>query len=212
MQSILIANPKGGCGKSTVATNLAAALAHGGHRVMLGDTDRQHSSREWLALRPADLPAISSWKIDAEQPARPPKGTTHAVLDTPAGLHGKKLAALLKVVSRVLVPIQPSPFDMRATRAFLEVLLDEKAVRQGKTYVAMVGNRVDARTQAAQELERFLAGYELPVLAWLRDSQVYIHAAAAGLSIFDLPAWRADRHRAEWLPILEWAAPDAGAA
>ncbi|MBL8471868.1 MAG: ParA family protein [Rhodocyclaceae bacterium] len=206
MQSILIANPKGGSGKSTLATNLAGALAHAGHRVMLGDIDRQHSAREWLGLRPAELPAISTWKFDPDAPARPPKGTTHAILDTPAGLHGKKLAAVLKVVSRVLVPLQPSPFDMRATRDFLAVLLEEKAVRHGKAYVAMVGNRVDPRTQAAQELQRFLGTYDLPVLAWLRDSQIYNHAAAAGLTIFDLPAWRADKHRADWQPILNWAA------
>ncbi len=208
MESILIANPKGGAGKSTLATNLAGYLARAGRRVMLGDIDRQQSSIEWLALRPAVLPPIGTWEIEAEQPARPPKGTTHAILDTPAGLHGKKLAAVLKLVDRVIVPLQPSPFDMNATRAFLDLLLEEKTVRQGKTFVAIVGNRVDPRTHAARELERFLAEYQLPVLSYLRDSQVYIQAAMAGRTLFDLPDARVAKDRLQWQPIIDWVNAD----
>src|ERR1035437_8492248 len=104
MQSFLIANPKGGSGKSTLSTNLAGWFAQQGHRVMLGDIDRQQSSREWLNLRRPALPHIASWEIEAGKPARPPKDMTHVVLDTPAVLPGKKLANVLKLVRRVFVP------------------------------------------------------------------------------------------------------------
>jgi DNA polymerase III delta prime subunit len=116
MKSFLIANPKGGSGKSTLAINLAGHLACSGHHVMLGDVDRQQSSREWLRMRPRALPEISCWDIEPGKTARPPKGTTHVVLDTPAALHGKALDNVVKQVSRVLIPVQPSLFDMLATR------------------------------------------------------------------------------------------------
>ena len=132
MKSFLIVNPKGGSGKSTLATNLAGYFAHGGHQVMLGDTDRQQSAYHWLAIRPESLPTIHRWVMADDRPARPPKGTTHAVIDTPAGVQGKALERMLKQVQRVIVPVQPSLFDMLATRHFLEALLSEKAVRKGK--------------------------------------------------------------------------------
>lgn len=204
MKGFLIANPKGGSGKSTLATNLAGYFAGRGHDVMLGDIDRQLSSREWLATRPFELPTIGTWAIGADNIARPPKGTSHVVLDTPAGLSGKLLDKVLKLSTRVIVPVQPSMFDMRATRHFLEALLDEKAVRKGRADVAVIGMRVDARTRAAAELERFFAGFDLPVLAYLRDTQVYVQAAAAGMTLFDLPRSRAERDIEQWQAIIEW--------
>ena len=204
MKSILVANPKGGAGQSTLATNLAGFFAQRGGRVMLGDVDRQQSSCDWLALRPPGVPHIASWAIQDGQPARPPVGTTHVVLDTPAGLHGKLLDRVLKPVRRVIVPVQPSLFDILATRHFLELLLAEKAVRKDKTFVAVVGMRVDARTRAAAELERFLEQYELPVLAYLRDTQLYVQAAAHGLTLFDLPPSRAEKDLAQWQTIIDW--------
>ena len=204
MHSFLIANPKGGSGKSTLATNLAGLLARQGHAVMLGDIDRQQSAREWLKLRPPSLPQISSWDLQPDRPARPPKGTTHVVLDTPAGLHGKKLAQVLKLVRRVIVPLQPSLFDILATRTFLDALLEEKSVRKHETFFTVVGMRVDARTRAAQELERFLETQGLPVLSFLRDTQNYVQAAAHGMTIFELPASRAEKDWEQWQPIVDW--------
>ena len=205
MKSFLIANPKGGAGKSTLATNLAGYFARNGHRVMLGDIDRQHSSRDWLAIRPNVLPPIQGWDLEKDQPARPPKETTHAVLDTPAGLRGKMLDKVLKLSARVIVPVQPSVFDMRATRVFLDALLAEKAVRKGRADVAVIGMRVDPRTRAAAELERFLDSFQLPVLAYLRDTQRYVQAAAGGLTLFDLPPGQSERDREQWQPIIAWA-------
>ncbi len=204
MKAFLIANPKGGSGKSTLATNLAGYFANRGHDVMLGDTDRQQSAREWLALRPFELPTIDTWEIGPDKVARPPKGTSHVVLDTPAGLGGKLLDRVLKLSARVIVPVQPSLFDMLATRHFLNALLAEKAVRKGKADVAVIGMRVDARTRAAAELERFFATLDLPVLAYLRDTQVYVQATAAGMTLFDLPPARAERDLAQWQPIIDW--------
>lgn len=205
MKSFLIANPKGGSGKSTLATNLAGYFASRDYRVMLGDTDRQQSSRDWLSIRPDRLPAIRTWEIDRDQPARPPRETTHVVLDTPAGLHGKALERMLKQVNRVIVPVQPSLFDILATRQFLETLLEEKAVRKARAFIAVIGMRVDARTRAAGELERFLSSYDLPVLTYLRDTQLYVQAAANGMTLFDLSGSRAEKDIEQWQPIIDWA-------
>lgn len=205
MKAFLVANPKGGSGKSTLATNLAGYFAAQRHDVMLGDIDRQQSSREWLAIRPFALPSIETWAVDHDNISRPPKGTSHIVLDTPAGLHGKMLDKVLKLSTRVIVPVQPSMFDMLATRRFLEALLAEKTVRKGKADVAVIGMRVDARTRAAGELERFFATFDLPVLAYLRDTQLYVQAAAAGMTLFDLPPSRTERDLAQWQAIIDWA-------
>ncbi len=204
MTSFLIANPKGGSGKSTLATNLAGYFASCGESVMLGDIDRQQSAREWLQLRSAFLPTIHTWEVARDKPARPPRGTRHVVLDTPAGLHGKMLDRVVRLVNRVIIPVQPSLFDILATRRFLDALLEEKAVRKGQSFVAVVGMRVDARTRAAGELERFLSSYELPVLAYLRDTQRYVQAAANGLTLFDLSPAHAARDLEQWQPIIDW--------
>ena len=204
MKSFLIVNPKGGSGKSTLATNLAGYFARRGHRVMLGDTDRQQSARDWLQIRPQLLPEIAHWDLEKGLPARPPKGSTHVVLDSAAGVHGKTLERLLAQVDRVIVPVQPSFFDILATRHFLDALIAEKAVRKARTFVAVVGMRVDARTRAAGELERFLASYDLPVLTCLRDTQLYVQLAANGMTLFDLSTARAQKDLAQWAPIIDW--------
>jgi chromosome partitioning protein len=204
MRSFLVANPKGGSGKSTLAINLAGHLARSGHRVMLGDVDRQQSSREWLRLRPEGLPKIRNWEIEPGKTAKPPKGTTHVVLDTPAGLHGRALDTVVKQVHRVLVPVQPSLFDMLATRHFLEALLEEKAVRNEQAFVAVVGMRVDPRTRSAVELEHFFEKFDVPVLAYLRNTQIYVQTTMLGMTIFDLSASRAARDVEQWQPIIDW--------
>ena len=201
MPVIVVANPKGGVGKSTVATNLAGALARAGHSVMLGDVDRQQSARQWLGLRPAALPAIQGWDIARDDVVRPPKGTTHVVLDTPAGLHGSKLDAVLKIADRVLVPLQPSLFDIQASHAFVQALREQ---RRGAK-VAVIGNRVREGTIAADQLRQFLDTLGVPVLTLLRDTQLYVQLAARGATLWDVAPSRAERDLEQWQPILQWA-------
>lgn len=208
MRSVLVVNPKGGSGKTTVATNLAGGLAGRGEQVYLWDLDRQQSSLTWLGMRPAHAPPVH--RLDKRE-ADPRSGHDQGrwlIMDSPAGFHGKNLSHAIKVASRILVPIQPSVFDMAATSAFLQALREEKAVRKSKTLVGILGVRVDPRTKAAATLEAFLSQFELPILSYLRDSQVYPNAAFNGLSIFDLPHYLAERDLQQWAPVLEWVTRD----
>jgi len=204
MPVIVVANPKGGVGKSTVATNLAGALARAGHAVMLGDVDRQQSAAQWLALRPALLPTIRGWDPLHDAVVRPPKGTTHVVLDTPAGLHGKKLDNVIRIADLVLVPLQPSLFDIQASHAFLRELSAHK--RAERVRVGVVGMRVREGTIATDQLHHFLDGLGVPVLGMLRDTQLYVQLAARGATLWDIAPGRAERDLAQWQPILDWIA------
>jgi chromosome partitioning protein len=206
MPVFVVANPKGGAGKSTVATNLAGWLAHQGHAVALGDLDRQQSARQWLALRPAQLPAIQALELADGATLRSPKGCTHLVLDTPAGLHGKRLDLVLKLADRIVVPLQPSPFDLAATHGFLQVLAGHK--RGGKLAVGLVAMRVKEHTHATQHLHEFLDAVAPPPLnipvTHLRDTQNYAHLAARGLTLFDVAPGRVERDLQQWLPLTDW--------
>ena len=202
LRAILVANPKGGSGKTTLAVNIAGQLANENQRVLLWDLDRQKSALEWLALRPPQLPAIR--RMDAPEPERKPRDKSWLVIDSPAGLHGKNLSHALKPAHKVVVPIQPSLFDMAASRDFFAALGEEKAVRKHKAFVGIVGMRVDPRTRAAATLEAFLKQFDLPVLTCLRDTQNYANAAFQGKSVFDLPRYQTERDIEQWQPLLEW--------
>lgn len=202
MSVIVVANPKGGVGKSTLSSQIAGYLASLGHPVMLGDIDRQQSCKLWLSLRPASARPITSWEVDRDALAKPPKGTTHVVLDTPAGLHGKRLKEVLKLAHKVVVPLQPSVFDIFATKAFLDELSESS--QAAKTRIGIVGMRVDERTRAAEQLRQFVESTGLPVLGYVRDTQNYVQLAARGLTVFDLAPERVARDLAQWQPICDW--------
>jgi chromosome partitioning protein len=202
MPVVVVANPKGGVGKSTLSTQIAGYFASQGHAVMLGDADRQQSSRLWLTLRPTAARPIASWDVGDDQIAKPPKGTTHVVLDTPAGLHGRRLKEVLKLADKVVVPLQPSVFDIFATRAFLDELA--ASAQAAKTQIGIVGMRVDERTRAADQLHTFVQSLGLPVLGFVRDTQNYIQLAARGLTVFDVSPGRVERDLAQWQPICQW--------
>jgi chromosome partitioning protein len=202
MPVVVVANPKGGVGKSTLATNIAGYFARQGHAVMLGDADRQQSSRLWLGLRPDAARPIRTWDISADLIAKPPRGTTHVVVDTPAGLHGWRFNDVLKMADRIIVPLQPSVFDIFATRDFLDQLASNRHAE--KMQIGIVGMRVDARTIAADKLRAFVDSLELPVLGFLRDTQNYVHVAAQGLTLFDVAPSRVEKDLEQWAPICEW--------
>ncbi len=205
MPIVVVANPKGGVGKSTIATNIAGYFASRGHAVMLGDADRQQSSQLWLGLRPAAARAIQSWDIGPDLTARPPKGVSHVVLDTPAGLHGWRFKDVLKMADRIVVPLAPSIFDIYATRAFLD---EVRAMRGDKVDVGLVGVRVDERTIAADQLAAFetqiSAQLKTPVLAHLRPTQNYVYLAARGLTLFDVAPGRVEKDLAQWARLCKW--------
>ena len=198
MRVILVANPKGGSGKTTLSINLAGYLAASGQRVAILDLDRQKSATQWLASRDARLP-----KIDLLT-QKQGEASGWLVIDSPAALHGKNLEHALKLAHQVIVPIAPSLFDIRASQDFLAALQAEKSVRKGRAFVGLVGMRVDARTRAGVTLENLMAAQDLPVLAYLRNAQNYVNAAFEGKSLFDLPPHIAERDMEQWQGIIDW--------
>jgi chromosome partitioning protein len=167
---------------------------------MLGDVDVQQSSRAWLALRPPSLPKIEAWDIEDGHIAKPPKGTTHIVLDTPAGFSGKRFEKVMEIADKIIVPLQASMFDILATQDFLQVL----AARKGKVDVGVLGMRVNTRTRAADQLANYVNGLGLPVLGFLRDTQNYVQLAANGATLWDVAPARVEKDRDQWQDVLRW--------
>jgi chromosome partitioning protein len=204
LRTILIANPKGGSGKTTLSVNIAGYLANRGDRVAMLDLDRQQSASLWLATRPDDLPRIRSLESKKDDGQR----NDWLVIDSPAGLHGKNLAHALKLASKIIVPVAPSLFDLQASSDFLRAMAEQKKVRSSKCHIGVVGMRMEMRTKAAWALEHFLATLELPVLAYLRETQVYVNAAFEGKSLFDLPPHLAERELEQWAFLQDWLEKD----
>lgn len=203
MRKIMVANPKGGCGKSTLAVHIASWFARHDEIVYLGDLDRQQSSRHWLEARPSELSTIRHWKISDDDFQLPPKNCNFAILDTPAGLHGKRLKEALNAVDKVLVPVSSSRFDMLATREFFKELAATKAVRKELVDIGVVGMRVDVRTHAYAQLLEFLQEFDLPVVTCIAQSQRYLQAADTGVTLFDN---RSNTVAADiqWRPLINW--------
>jgi chromosome partitioning protein len=200
MQTILVANPKGGSGKTTLSTNIAGYLASKGKHVALLDLDRQKSANLWLAQRSSTLPII--WPLQSED--EKPEQADVLVIDSPAGLHGKNLDHAVKLAHKIVVPISPSLFDIQASYDFLIELSEEKAARKGRIEIGVVGMRIAPRTRAAATLEQFLAQLDVPILAYLREAQVYVNAAFEGKSIFDLPHYFAQQDLELWVDLIKW--------
>lgn len=202
MRAVLVANPKGGAGKTTLATNLAGGLANEGQRVTLCDLDRQQSSLRWLAFRDTGLAPISGAFAGNQLTLSLPSDADWAVVDAPAGLQGYKLADYLRVVDKVVIPLVPSIFDMAATEDFLNSIRND--MRGRKANIAIVAMRVDPRTKAAAMLEEFIKHFDIPILTYLRNTQNYVNVAAQGMTIFDPPRARFRKDAQQWERLLEW--------
>jgi chromosome partitioning protein len=209
MQTILVANPKGGSGKTTVATNVAGWLAGKRQRVALADHDPQSSATEWLERRPQLFPAVRGITNDATKKTLKEADLQWVVVDTPAGLHGHDLREALNHADIMLVPLAPSAFDMAATEHFLGAIMQYKAVKKGGLAIGIIAMRVDPRTRSAAELDDFLGGFDFPLVAHLRDTQVYVHCARDGATVFDLPRSRAEQDWEQWRPLTRWIARHA---
>lgn len=203
MLSVLVANSKGGCGKSTIATQLAAAFAKAGLRTTLADADRQHSSLEWTRRRPDALAPIRGldW---AGTIGKVPKSTDRLIIDAPAALKPNQAEELVMMADLIVLPVLPSPYDEAATSQFLDKLDTIKPIRKNKKAVALVGNRMRSRTRAAARLDTYLVCQGHAVVTRLRDSALYAETAATGHSLFDLTGKRAETVREDWSSLLRF--------
>ncbi|HMR31625.1 MAG TPA: ParA family protein [Geminicoccaceae bacterium] len=201
MRSILVLSGKGGCGKSTIATNLAAAFAASGRRTALAEMDRQKSSAGWLAARPPGAARIEGLDWRRER-VDPPRGMERVVIDVPAGMRVGPVEGLLQEADVLLVPVLPSPFDEASTRRLVRRLAELKPIRRERIRLCLVANRVRPRSRAAARLAEFLAGLDHPVLASLSDRALYGELAGRGLGLFDLQTSAIAAARAEWAPLV----------
>lgn len=204
MRSIMVLNSKGGSGKSTVATNLASYYASEGNKVVLADFDPQASSLEWLAARSTGRKSIQG--IDASRGNfRVPRNADYVIYDTPAAVHGKELTALLRRAQSIIIPILPSPIDMRAATPFIQKVLDNGRVSRKECRVALIANRCRENTNVYHQLDSFLKKVrKAPFISILRETQNYIKASERGLGISELAPYLAKRDRDQWEPIIKW--------
>lgn len=203
MRTVLVANRKGGCGKTVVAITLAAALAGRGLRVALADADAQKSALRWLRLRPdaaAPIRAVD-WS-SAKDLGDAPKKADWLVIDAPGALWGARAERLVAEAEAVIAPVLPSWFDADSTRRFLRQIEDVKRVRKGKVGVHLLANRVRARGRATAKLEAFFAAIGQEPLAWISERAVYGDLAERGLAVFDRPQKAFAPLRAQWQPVL----------
>jgi chromosome partitioning protein len=208
VQTILVANPKGGSGKTTLATNIAGWLAGKRQRVGLLDADAQGSATQWLARRPALFPSVAGFEGDVGKKELKDVAPEWLVMDSAAALHGEALRDAIKRADAMIVPVSPSVFDMAATEHFLQTIAGYKAVREGLA-IALVAMRVDERTHSFAELDEFLKQFDFPMVTRLRDTQVYVHCARDGYSVFDLPRSRGEQDQEQWKPLTRWIARQA---
>ncbi len=204
MHTIIVLNAKGGCGKSTMATNIASYFAAQGKAVGIADYDPQASSIEWLAARDPERPQIVGLPAYKEN-ARAPKHLDYLIIDPPAGLHGKALTEFVRKAQTIVIPVLPSPMDMRAAAHFVDEINAVGKVERKEVKLALVANRVRENTLVAETLDAFLNKVKgIHVMATLRDTQNYIRAAERGLGIFELPPYLVGYDLEQWTPLVKW--------
>jgi chromosome partitioning protein len=205
MLTVLVASSKGGCGKSTLVTQLASYWAQKGRRTAIVDGDRQGSSYRWATLRPDNVPGVLGLEGGRRGLQKLPTDTDVALVDTAAGSHERELEPYLETADVLLVPVLPSSFDLDATLDFLEHLHGINRVKRGKLPVALVANRLKPWTHASQDaVARLAEAAPFPVAAQLRDSQAYVLLGALGKGIFDYASEQVRSHQQDWAPLLRW--------
>lgn len=204
MRHVMVMNSKGGCGKSTLATNVATYFATAGHKVALADYDPQRTSLDWLAIRPEDLPKIVGVAAYEEGLRAVPRDTEVLVIDAPARTHGSEMNELVRRAETILVPVMPSPIDMKACAHFMGELLELGKVQRQQARLAVVANRVRENTLMFEELDQYLGRLKIPYLTALRQSTNYLRAFQRGMGIFELPEYLASPDWEQWQPITKW--------
>jgi chromosome partitioning protein len=204
MRTIMIMNAKGGCGKTTIATNLAGFYASKGKAVTLADFDPQGSSLDWLQARPDNRDEIIGLPACHDGLKGLSRNTEVLIMDAPAAVHGKDLTPLIRRAQSLVIPVLPSPIDIRAVAHFIEELLLVGKVKREEVKLAVVANRVREYTLIYDTLERFLRHLDIPRVASLRDTQNYIRAAEKGLSIFEMAPSQMEPDVQQWSSLTRW--------
>jgi chromosome partitioning protein len=211
MQRIIILNPKGGSGKTTIATNLASRFASEGKQPVLMDLDPQGSSMRWLKKRPDDLPAIHgiagyerSAAVTRSWQLRIPQDCGVVIVDTPAALDPQRIPEVTRGADAILVPVMPSDIDIHAAAKCIADLLLIGKVRRSQGRLGIIANRVRSNTLISQSLMRFLRSLDIPLVATLRDTQNYVRSAQAGTGIYDMPNWQVSRDLEDWTELGAW--------
>lgn len=202
---ISILNHKGGVGKSTLSTNLAGYFANTGNKVMLGDFDVQQSSHNWLTNRPKTVGEIESWEISDGKLVAPPNDIDYLIIDSPAGIRAGALNKLVSISNKVIVPLRPGFFDMLSTRSFLEEVIEMINDQSKAIDLCIVGNMVDMNTKASEQLHKFIESTGIYNPTNIPQSQIYVHLAAHGLTVFDSKSDLFKKEIETWKPLIDWA-------
>ncbi len=204
MRHIMVLNAKGGCGKSTLATNIASYFANDGAVVALADYDPQRSSLDWLDRRPDNRPSITGVAAFEEGLRHVPRSADIVVSDAPARSHGTELTDLVKHAETIVVPVLPSTIDMQATTTFLQELNKVGKVQRRQVRIGVLANRVRDNTLIFDDLDEYLTKIRVPYIVALREAQNYVRAYTRGLGIFELPEYLAWPDWDEWEPLTAW--------
>jgi chromosome partitioning protein len=211
MQRIVVLNPKGGSGKTTIAINLASYLASQGHAPVLMDFDPQGSSLRWARKRQPPQPpihVIAAFEKDTRTTRafqlRVPESATHVIVDTPAALDARELADMTRDAGKIIVPVLPSDIDIHACSRCIRDLLLIAKIRRDEDRLGVIANRIRRNTLVYQALIRFLHTLKIPIIATIRDSQNYVRAAELGIGVHEMKRYAVAEDLAQWAPLIQW--------